>query len=218
MSSTRTTTRKPVATKKAPAKKTSPRKTAAKKPTQPRNPLPTRPRPWMADTQGYATLAARIAGIPTPRIRDWHDHHDGTATRHLADGSLLTYTQNTRTLTWQTHCPMGAIHTYTLTSPSTSAAARVHADRCQTPHFDTSTVAPLTADELAELGIHVAATAPALPGDEPTESIPVVVPDRKPRALGDALTRARSATADTQGMSLTEITACLDQPKEHPQT
>jgi hypothetical protein len=57
---------------------------------------------------------------------------------------------------------MGATHQYILDTPSTAAAARVHADRCTTPHTDLSKVTPLTADELAELGIlHTATWATA---------------------------------------------------------
>ncbi|MEW2402209.1 hypothetical protein [Streptomyces sp. NPDC046862] len=221
----KTTAKKPAkkATAAKPPAKRTPRKTTALALVKPaKAPLPTRTRPFMTDIQGYATLAARIAGITTPRIRDWADGHDGTAARLLPDHSLLTYTQNTHTLTWQALCPMGAIHTYTLTSPSTAAAARVHATRCRTPHCDLSTVPPLTADELAALGIHTAATAPALPGDAPTESIPVALPNREPRALGDALTRAKTAMADTQPLPAQDIADGLaaratDTPKEHPE-
>ncbi|RSN38792.1 hypothetical protein DMH12_37370, partial [Streptomyces sp. WAC 04229] len=86
--------------------------------------LERRPRDFMTDTQGFAVLAARLAGITTPHIQAWRDHRDGTATRPLHDGSTLHYTLATRTLRWQAICPMGAIHEYVLTSPSTAAAAR----------------------------------------------------------------------------------------------
>jgi len=223
----KTTSRKPTA-KKTTAR--TARKNAAKTPTlslvKARPELPARPDDFMTDVQGYATLAARIVGINTPSIRDWHDHHDGTATRALRDGSHLHYNQATRTLTWQALCPMGATHEYELASPSTAAAARVHADRCRTPHFDTSTITPLTADELEALGIlHTPTWArPALPGEPATESIPVPLPDRQPRALADALTRSHASTTDTQPLTADEITAGLaaraadtETPKEHPQ-
>ena len=125
--------------KAATAKKTTPPsaptpRLSLVKPADLRAGLPTRARGWMTDTQGPATLAARLVGIPTRRIRDWRDHRDQTATRALVDGSLLHYTLATRTLAWHALCPQGAIHAYTLTSPSTAAAARVHADRCKTAH------------------------------------------------------------------------------------
>ncbi|WP_030188272.1 hypothetical protein [Streptomyces violaceorubidus] len=211
-------------TKKTPAKKTAKKTTAprTRKQTQPRLSLvkPTPPRParaldFITDAQIYAVHTARQAGLPIHRIRDWRDHRDGTATRPLADGSTLHYTLATRTLRWQAICPMGGIHEYVLTSPSTAAAARVHADRCQQEHADLTTVQPLTPDELAALGIHTGPTwARPLPGEPATESIPL--PAR-------SVARATASAADTQPMSTREIAAGIaaradnDQPKEHPQ-
>ncbi|MEU5741997.1 hypothetical protein ABZ784_28895 [Streptomyces tendae] len=215
----RTTTPKKTA-KKTAKKTTAPRtrkQTAPRlslvKPTPPN--LTRRPRDFMTDTQGFAVLAARLAGITTPSIRAWRDHHDGTTTRPLHDGSTLHYTLATRTLRWQAVCPMGAIHEYVLTSPSTAAAARVHADLCQTEHADLSVIPALTADELEALGIHSGPTwARPLPGEPATESIPL--PAR-------SVARATASAADTQPLSRDEITAGLaaradnDQPKGHPQ-
>jgi hypothetical protein len=223
---TRTTT--------APAKKTATRKTtrAPRKKAMPPvslvKPLPTRTRPWMTDTQGFATLAALIAGIPTHRIRDWRDHRNGTATRKLRDGSTLHYNQATRTLTWQAICPMGAIHAYQIADRSTATAARVHADRCNTPHHDLTTVPALTADELATLGIlHAPTAAVRLPGDpEVTQTLPVPrpAPTLIPRALADTLVHSNRSNADTQPLSHDQIAAGLaaraadqETPKEHPQ-
>lgn len=230
------TTRTRKAPSTTPAKKTTaPRKTAAKKTaarqtgkkttkkTQPRLSLvkptpeiPARRRPFMTDVQGYATLAARIAGIPTPRINDWRDHRDGTATRPLTDGSTLHYTLTTRTLRWQAVCPMGAIHEYVLDSPSTAAAVRVHADRCCETHADLTHIPRLTPDELAALGLLQTPTwaRPDLLGDDITETIPV--PD-------EALTRATASASKTQPLSQEEIAAGLtaradhDHAKEHPE-
>jgi hypothetical protein len=180
----------------------------------------------MTDIQGYATLAARIASITTPRIADWIDHGDGTATRALQDGTLH-YHQPTRTLTWQATCRMGAIHAYQLNSPSTAAAARVQAATCQQLHHDLSTVEPLTADELEALGLLQTTTwaRPDVLGEPATESIPVALPDRQPRALADALTHSNASTTDTQPLTAADIAAGLearaadtDQAKEHPQT
>lgn len=210
---------KKTATKKAAKKTTAPR---TRKQTTPRLSLvkPTPPRPnrtpdFIADTQIYAVHAARQAGLPIHRIRDWRDHRDGTATRPLTDGSTLHYTLATRTLRWQAVCPMGAIHEYVLTSPSTAAAARVHADLCQTEHADLTTVHPLTPDELEALGIHTGPTwARPLPGEPATQSIPL--PAR-------AVARATASAADTQPMSTREIAASIaaradnDTAKEHPQ-
>lgn len=229
------TTAKKTAT---PAKRaTAPRarKTAAKKTAPPRlslvkapsSQLTRRPRPFMTDVQGYATLAARLVGINTPSIRDWRDHRNQTATRPLRDGSLLHYNLDTRTLTWQAICPMGATHIYRLTSPSTAAAARVHADRCTEAHATFTHIPRLTPDEWAALGIHTGPTwarKDAI-GEEQTVSIPVPLPDTtqqpepEPRALADQLAHSGLGNADTQPISTDAIAAHIaDQtPKEHPQ-
>ena len=216
-SARKTSTPRP-AKKTTAAKKTAartPRKTTAKKTTtarlslvKPRPDLPTRNKPYMTDVQGYATLAARIAGIYTPRITAWTDHGDGTATRPLKDGTLH-YTQDTRALTWQATCRMGAIHTYVLDSPSTAAAARVQAATCQQVHADLTKVRPLTADELAELGLLNTPTwaRPDLLGDDITATIPIPLPDQRDRALGDELTHSASGIADTQPLSTEDISA-----------
>ncbi|MFG2359443.1 hypothetical protein [Streptomyces sp. NPDC048521] len=198
MTTTRTA-KKTTPARKNPAKKTPTRRPAAKKTTPP---LPKRPRDFMTDGQGYAIVSARMVGITTPHIRDWRDHRDGQITRPLTDDngarSLLHYDLPTRTLTWQATCPMGATHIYRLDTPSTAAAARVHADRCTETHASLTHIPRLTRDELTELGIHTGPTlAKQLPGEPTTESIPVPIPTR-PRALGDALTRAHTAAADTQ--------------------
>lgn len=218
-----TAAKKPAAKKTTAAKKATsartPRKTAAKKVTtpvsltKPRPALPARHRDFMSDPQSYATLACRMVGIDTPRIRDWRDHGNNTATRTLRDGSTLHYDLNTRTLTWQAVCPMGAIHTYRLDSPSTAAAARVHADRCTTLHADLTKVPRLTADELEELGLLRIPTWAGRISDEPvTETLPVALPDPAPIA---------QALVDTQALSRNDIDAALtagaEQAKEHPQ-
>ncbi|WP_042174631.1 hypothetical protein [Streptomyces sp. NBRC 110035] len=234
--------KKTTAKKTAPAR--TPRKSAAKtapatpatprlslvKPEPARPHLPTRARHWMTDTQGHATLAARIAGIPTHRIHDWRDHRDGTATRPLADGSHLHYDHTTRTLTWHAPCPQGAIHAYRLDSPSTATTARIHADRCTTPHTDLNHIPALTPDELAGYGIHTGPTwaRPDVLGETPTQSIPdldhISGPYPEPRALGDQLTHSGTDTTATQPMNTREIAAALeartdndlDTAKEHP--
>ncbi|HEY3479742.1 MAG TPA: hypothetical protein VGL02_12670, partial [Streptomyces sp.] len=123
-----------------PASKRTPRKPAPGTPklslVKPRRELPVRDLPFMTDTQGYATLAARMVGILTIRIRDWRDHRNGTCTRQLRDGSTLHYNLETRTLTWQAVCRMGAVHQYKLDSPSMACAARLHADGCREMHAD----------------------------------------------------------------------------------
>lgn len=218
-------TAKKTAAKKAAAGR-APRKPAAKKTTAaPRLSLvkaeparsedTTRRRDFVTDAQIYATHTARIAGIPIHRIRDWRDHRNNTATRPLRDGSLLHYDHNTRTLTWRATCPMGAVHVYKLTSPSTAAAARVHADRCTTPHADFGHIPKMTRDELEALGVHTGPTwaRPDQLAGQITETIPV-----SPAAV----TRAKASAADTQPLSRTEIAAGLaaradnDTPKEHP--
>ena len=189
-------------TKRAPAKPRTPR-ARTHKTTGPalslvktRPALPTRDKPFMTDVQGYATLAARIAGITTPRITQWTDHQDGTATRPLRDGTLH-YNHTTRTLSWQATCLMGAVHTYPIPTPAAAAAARVLAARCTQPHAD-------------------------LIGDAITETIPVPLPHPE-RALGDQLTHSGADATDTQPLSAQEIAEGLaarqaaDTPKEHPQ-
>ena len=217
-----TANQKAPAARKAPAKKQTTRR-PAKKSTAP---LPKRQKPFLTDIQAHATIASRLAGITTERIRDWRDHRDGTATRPLADGSHLHYELKTRTLTWQAICPMGATHVYVLDRPSTAAAARLHTDRCTETHATFTHIPRLTRQEWTALGIDTSPSwaRPDLPGEDPiTETIPVPLPVRA-RALGDELAHARSATADTQPMSRDDIDAGLAQraadnedPKEHPQ-
>lgn len=221
--------------KKTAAKKTTsgsraPRKTAAKTAAKKTSPprlslvkdpsaqIPVRRSPFMTDVQGYATLAARLAGITTPSIRDWRDHRNQTATRPLHDGSTLHYNLTERALTWQASCPMGAVHIYTLTSPSTAAAARVHADRCTETHADFTHIPRLTPDELEALGLLQTPTwaRPDIIGDDftATKVVPVPVKDR---ALGDELTHATSATDETQPMNTRAIAAHIaETAKEHP--
>jgi hypothetical protein len=207
-----------------PARKRTPRKTTAGAPklslVKALKPLPTREKPFMTDVQGYATLAARMVGITTVNIRDWRDHRNGTSTRRLRDGSTLHYNLKTRTLTWQAVCPMGAIHAYTLASPSLAAAARVHADLCKQPHADLSTVKALTADELEALGLLQTPTwaRPDLIGDDITETIRVPLPEQRDRALADELAHSPSSVDETQPMSTDQIAAHIaDTAKEHPQ-
>jgi hypothetical protein len=173
----------------------------------------------MTDAQGFAVLAARIAGIDTNRIRDWTDHHDGTVTRALVDGTLH-YNANTRTLRWQATCRMGAVHTYLIDTPGLAAAARMRAATCTQLHADLTGIEPLTTDEMAELGVLnvQSRTAPRwAKTSEPefTESKVVQVVVRS-RVLGDQLTHAHSATDDTQPIAALPA-ADQDQPKEHPQ-
>ncbi|MGW8702854.1 hypothetical protein ACWGOK_39115, partial [Streptomyces eurythermus] len=175
--------------------------------------LPTRARDWMTDGQGHATLAARIAGILTPHIHDWHDHRDGTTTRRLPDGAFLRHTLATRTLTWQGRCPKGAVHEYAIGSPSDTSAARVQTATCTTPHADLSHLQRLTPVEWQDLGIDPAVTLTRpLPGAPDTRSITVPLP-AVPRVLGDELTHSTASTADTQPIPVIDN----EQPKEHPQ-
>jgi hypothetical protein len=220
---------KKTAAKRAPAKKAArvPRKRNTEKPptqpslslvkaTPPRTDDDGRRRDFVTDAQIYAVHAARLAGLPIHRIRDWCDHGDGTATRPLKDGTLH-YTHATRTLTWQATCLMGAIHTYRLDSPSTAAAARVQAATCQQLHADLTTIPKLTPNELEGLGLLQTPTwaRPDLLGDAITETIPV--PD-------EPVTRATASAADTQPISRADIaaglaarTADIETAKEHPQ-
>jgi hypothetical protein len=215
----KTPARKTTPAKKAPARKPAAKKTAAPA-TQPKR---KQERGWMTDAQGFAVLAARIAGINTDRIQDWRDHGDGTVTRALDDGTLL-YKVATRTLRWQATCCMGAVHTYRIDDASMAAAARTRAATCPLLHADFSTLKGLTDEELAELGVHTGITLVKQPPSEDpdTETFTVLLPV-KVRALGDTLTRATTATDDTQPLPVTEIAAGLtaradtEEAKEHPQ-
>ncbi|MGW0948479.1 hypothetical protein ACWD4O_38815 [Streptomyces sp. NPDC002623] len=217
MPRTRTRTGKPATPKpasKRPAKKTTPRKA-----------LPVRPRPFMTDVQGYAVLAARISGITTPHINAWIDHHDGTATRPLDDGTLH-YHHKTRTLTWQATCRMGATHTYLITNPGLAHMARMLAARCTQIHHDLAYVEALTADEQAEFAAWAARSQPATePATRPVPTWARPEISGNPRALADTLTHATTSTADTEPLNLHDIaeglaartTADTEAPKEHPQ-
>ena len=246
---TRTAKKTTTSTPAPAAKKTTAKRTPAKPRTprartrkttgpalslvKPRPDLPVRSRDFMTDTQGYATLAALMVGITTVHIRDWRDHRNNTCTRKLRDGSTLHYNLDTRTLTWQAVCRMGAVHQYQLATRSGACAARLHADACAHLHADLSTVPALTADELEALGLLQTPTwAQKVPGDTPiTETIPVPLPTPapEPRALADTLAHSDTGTAETQPMSKDAIAEGLaaraqqhaadnDQaPKEHPQ-
>jgi hypothetical protein len=197
---------------------------------KPRPELPTRGKPFMTDTQGYATLAALMVGITTVHIRDWRDHRNNTCTRKLRDGSTLHYNLDTRTLTWQAVCRMGAVHQYQLATRSGACAARLHVNACTELHADLSTIPALTADELADLGLlHTPTWAQKVPGDDPiTETIPVPIPTTvpEPRVLADTLAHSDTGTAETQPMSKDAIAEGLaaraaaadtETAKEHPQ-
>ncbi|MCL8016925.1 hypothetical protein [Streptomyces sp. AS02] len=217
----KTAAKRTTAAASRPARKRTPRKATADAPklslVKARKDLPVRDLDWMTDTQGYATLAARMVGITTYRIRDWRDHRDGTATCPLRDGSTLHYDLGTRTLTWQAVCRMGAIHQYQLNSPSMACAARLHADGCTQLHADLTTVPSLTRDELEALGLHTGPTwaRPDLLGDDITETIPVPLPDHRDRALGDELTRSDTGVDETQ--PIPTLNPDTETPKEHPQ-
>lgn len=221
----KTTPARPRTTRNTPAKKTaSTPRLSLVEPADQRTGLPTRTTDYVTNAQIYAHHAARLAGVPTHLIREWADQRNNTAIRPLADGSHLHYRHDTRTLTWYARCPMGAVHAYTLTTPSTAAAARVHAARCRTPHADLTHIQPLTHKELEALGIHTGPTwaRPDLLDETPTETIPVPLPDRKERALADTLAHTTADTTDTQPMNRDQIAAGLaqradqDTPKEHP--
>ena len=211
-----TAARAPRTRKTAAAKKTAPPSLALVK-TQPAPDKPTRARDFVTDAQIYATHHARIAGIPIHRIRDWTDHRDGTATRALKDGTLH-YTHETRTLTWQATCRMGAVHTYIINDPANAAAARMKAATCAELHDDLAEAGkPLTAAERAAMGYIQTPTwaNKDVIGEEPTVSIPV---DEEPVA------QAIASAADTQPLSRDDIAAGLaaraadqETPKEHPQ-
>ncbi|MET8571833.1 hypothetical protein [Streptomyces sp. NPDC004783] len=148
--------RKTTAKKTPRTRKQTPSPLPLANPPQPR--LNHRPHPWMTDIQGHATLAALLAGITTPNIRDWHDHQDGTTTRQLEDGSTLHYTHTTRTLRRQAPCPMGAVHEHVLRGPADTDAAHADTDGCQQPHW---TAPPADTGQHLTARLHTASKATA---------------------------------------------------------
>ncbi|MFD7995572.1 hypothetical protein [Streptomyces mexicanus] len=119
-------------------------------------------------------------------------------TAHLTDGTVLTHTP---------------AHATTDQPPAFHAAIRC-------PHGAIHAYTIHTAQELER------ARLLASECDQPVDIAPKApTPNPAVRALGDALTRARSATADTQAMSADEIAAVVaagtpadtETPKEHPQ-
>lgn len=226
------------AAKKAPTAKAPTKRTPTKRTTPEQTPpTPTRTRrhtpssDFITDAQIHGYHAARLAGIHTDHITDWRAHTDGTASHALNDGTLH-YNHNTRTLTWQATCRMGAWHAYPIADRSGAAQARVAAAQCAIAHHDFSETKALTETEWAEIGIRrTPSWARTAPGTPATLAITVSVPKpAKPeepteRTLADQLTHSDSSTVDTQRMNTAAIAAGLtaraaadsDQPKEHPQ-
>lgn len=138
--------------------------TTTNRPAPAKPALPTRPPtpPWMTDAQGFATLAALLADIPTPHITNWTDHGDQTASRPHHDGTLH-YSHPTRTLTWIAPCPQGANHTCPLQAPGDFRAARRHLAWCRKDHGPVRSLATAFApgrDNDAELVDDPAKTQP----------------------------------------------------------
>lgn len=161
-----------------------------------RKPLPVRRRVFVGPmgAQEQAAIRAALASAAAQLPIPVRTWNGPTA--HLTDGTVLTHTP---------------AHAYTDQTPTFQAAIRC-------PHGAAHTYTIHTAQELhrarqiTALCDQTADTAPATPQPNPAE-----------RALGDALTRARSAVADTQPLTLADITAGLqaradhDQPKGHPE-
>lgn len=203
---TRKTTAKKTATA---AKKTAPaRKPAAKKAlpkaapvntdtvVDVRPPLPVRRRVFVGPmgVTEQAAIRAALAAAKAALFVPVSAWHGPVA--HLADDTTLTHTP---------------AHATTDQTPTFRAAIAC-------PHGSIHPYTIHTAQELQRARLLTAQCAGCIkpdPADEPHQKTPV-------RALGDALTRARSATAETQPMSRDDIAAGLaqradDQAKEHPQ-
>jgi hypothetical protein len=235
---TRKTTAKKAAT---PAKKTTAapaRKATAKKapawPAKPaetvvdtREPLPVRRRlftgPLGANEQAAvrAALAAASARLPVP-VRAWNG-----STAQLADGVLLIHNPSPdRLFTAHIACRHGAIHNHPISTGPDLREARAVTQACDRQHTEPTehdgaeldwdkAIGPRKTPQAAVALVPVRAGA--------TASQAVLALPAAPRVLGDQLTRATSATDDTQPLPRDEITAGLaaradnDQPKEHPQ-
>ncbi|AKZ60770.1 hypothetical protein SAM23877_p061 (plasmid) [Streptomyces ambofaciens ATCC 23877] len=161
-----------------------------------REPLPVRRRVFVGPMGAQEQAAARAAlASATARLPiPVRTWHGPTA--RLNDGTVITHTP---------------AHATTDHTPTFHAAIRC-------PHGAAHVYTIHTAQEL-----HRARQITAL-CDQRTDTAPTpAAPNPAVRALGDALTRARSAAADTQPLSHAEIAAVLtaradqDQPKEHPQ-
>lgn len=185
---------------KAPAKKTASqsRKPAAKKAlpkttpvntvADPRRPLPIRRRVFVGP-MGVTEQAAIRAALASAKagLPVPVRAWDGPIAR-LQDGTTLTHTP---------------AHATTNQRPTFHAAIRC-------PH---GAVHPYTIHTALELHRARLLTAQC---DQRTDTAPAwPAPNPAVRALGDALTRVRSATADTQPTPV--VRADNDQPKEHPQ-
>ncbi|WP_309031330.1 hypothetical protein [Streptomyces alfalfae] len=205
----RTQTRTKSATKKATAAKSRPadnRRTVVDL----RKPLPTRrPHahgPYTAAqlTEARAVLASATAQLPVPHLL-WLTQIDGRAAARLADGTLLIHRGpgHRPHFTALVRCPHGALHHHTITTAQQLREARADTALCTRQHGTDSQ--------------HQALTGRIQPPADPA-------PSRVSR-LGDALTTARLAAADTQPLSHDDIRAGLaartaadqETAKEHPQ-
>ncbi|QLJ06788.1 hypothetical protein HZZ00_37810 (plasmid) [Streptomyces sp. NEAU-sy36] len=196
----KTTTKQPP----APAKKTA-RKPAAKK-TLPtvapvnratvvdlRRPLPVRRRAIVGPMGSVEQAAIRAALAAAAARLPVPVRAWHGPTAHLHDGTVLTHTP---------------AHATTDQQPAFHAAIRC-------PHGAIHAYTIHTAQELTQAR-QLTADCNQRTTPEPTALNPAV------RALGDALTRAKTASADTQPLDTTEIAAGLtvradhENPKEHP--
>jgi hypothetical protein len=209
-SSTRKTTPAKKTTGKAPAKRpASPaRKTTAKKALPKTTPVNT-----VVDLRHPLPVRRKVSLGPKLTI-----HEQATARAILASAkaqlpiSAWTWTGPVARLddgTVLTHTPP---HAYTAAQPTFHAAIRC-------PHGAVHAYTIHTA-----LDLHRARQITAL-CDQRTDTAPAEpAPNPVVRALGDALTRARSAAADTQPLSAQDIAEGLaaradhETPKEHPES
>jgi hypothetical protein len=191
------------------AKKTTPRPRKTTTKTRPANapvntattvdlrkPLPVRRRVFVGPmgAQEQAAIRAALASAAAQLPIPVRTWNGPTA--HLTDGTVITHTP---------------AHAYTDQTPTFQAAIRC-------PHGAAHTYTIHTAQEL-----HRARQITAL-CNQTTDTAPQTPqPNPAVRALGDALTRAKTAAADTQPLTLADITAGLEAradaeaPKEHPQ-
>lgn len=225
-----TRTRKAAATppaKKATAKKTTgrtPRKTTTARKTPAlslvkdnpgtatvvdlRHPLPVRRRAFVGThtrpqiVEARAALASAMAQLPVPHLL-WLTQIDGRASATLTDGTQLIHThERAPHFTALVRCPTGGLHAHTVTNTHDLNTARAITGTCGRRHNDTT-------PEAGGPDWHKAAT----------RGVQQLVPAHLSR-LGDGLTAAKAAVADTQPMHLAAIAAALraeDQMKEHPQ-
>ncbi|NUS82732.1 MAG: hypothetical protein HOY75_08260 [Streptomyces sp.] len=178
-----------------------------------RRPLPVRYRTFVGThtraqiVEARAALASAMAQLPVPHLL-WLTQPNGQASAVLADGTHLIHThERAPEFTAIVRCPTGGRHAHLVTNAQDLKAARAITRTCTRRHDNTNPGA-------GGYDWHKAATL----------GIQQLVPAHLSR-LGNGLTTAKAAVADTQPLSEQAIADHIEaqlahqaeQPKEHPQ-